>query len=278
MYFSVVMSYSVKIKKTLMRVAVTLAILYVLICVLVYFFQEKMIFFPDKLDANHSFEFNAKFIEKNHKMKDGVQINTLLFKADSSKGCVFYVHGNAGSLKRWGKISNLYTALGYDLFIMDFRGYGKSGGEMCSEELFYDDLKCLYEDVVKGYINKKMIVIGYSIGTGPAAMLASVYHPDRLILKAPYYNLTDRVQYQYPFLPGFLLKYKFKTNEFVQNTKCPITIFHGDKDDAIYYESSLKLKAHLKSGDELITIPGFNHNGMNDNEIYIRKLTEILGR
>ena len=272
------MFHSIKIKKALTRLAITLVVLYTLVCVFAYFFQEKMIFIPEKLAANQAFEFTVKFHEKNYKMQDGTHINTLLFKADSSKGCVFYVHGNAGSLKGWGKISSLYTALGYDLFIMDFRGFGKSEGEIYSEDIFYSDLKFLYEEIAKEYRNKKMIIIGYSIGTGPAAMLASTYNPCKLILKAPYYNLTDRVQYQYPFLPSFLLKYKFQTNEFVAQTTCPITIFHGDKDEVIYYGSSLKLKEHLKKGDELVTITGFNHNGMNDEETYIHELKKILSK
>lgn len=264
------------VKKILKRLAIVFAVVYLLTCLLVYFFQEKLIFFPEKLSSEHKFEFEGKFEELMIPMKDGVKINSLLFKTPDSKGCVFYVHGNAGSLDGWADCHDLYTSMGYDFFIMDFRGYGKSEGEIDGEELFYSDLKDIYISIQKKYIDKKMIVIGYSIGTGPAAMLASEYAPDQLILKAPYYNLTDRMHDQYPFLPGFLLKYKFETSTFIKNMKCPLVIFHGDQDKTIYYGSSLKLKELFKPGDKLITIKDFGHNGMNKNETYIKELQTIL--
>lgn len=264
------------IVKIIKRFIITIAVLYVLMCSLVYVFQENLIFFPEKLSTGHKFEFKADYEELMLPMRDGVKINALLFKSKESKGCVFYLHGNAGSLNGWADCNELYTSLGYDFVIIDYRGYGKSEGEIDGEELFYSDLKEIYTTIQKRYAGKKMIVIGYSIGTGPAAMLASEFRPDQLILKAPYYNLTDRVHAQYPFLPGFLLKYKFATDTFLKSMKCPVTIFHGDKDKVIYYGSSLKLKELFRPGDKLVTIKDFGHNGMNENETYISELKNIL--
>lgn len=262
--------------KWLKRIVILVSVIYILLCTLVYFFQEKLIFHPDVLALDMKYEFDGDYEELNIKMDDGTLINSLLFKAKESKGCVFYLHGNAGSLRRWGDIHELYTGLGYDLFIFDYRGFGKSEGEITSEEVFYNDLDKLYDFVADKYNRDSIVIIGYSIGTGPAAMLASKYQPAHLILKAPYFNLTDRMHYQYPFLPSFLLKYKFATDEFITKVKCPITIFHGDKDDVIYYGSSLKLKEFLKKEDELITIPEFGHNGMNKNEVYTKGLEKII--
>lgn len=269
---------TINYKRILKRIGITLIFLYLLVCLLAYLAQESLLFHPDTYDKSYKYEFEANFEEINLKMKDGTTVNSLLFKSPESKGCVFYLHGNAGSLVRWGNIHDVYTSLGFDLFITDYRGFGKSEGEIKGEELFYSDMEELYSFIKTKYLNKPIVIVGYSIGTGPAAMLASKFKPDYLILKAPYYNLTDRVQDQYPFLPGFLLKYKFHTNEFLPIVKCPITIFHGTDDRMIYYGSSEKLKQHFKSQDTLVSIPGFGHNGMNDNEVYRKQLEIILSK
>ena len=93
-----------------------------------YFIQEKLIFFPEKLDKEYKFGFDQNFEELNFKTEDNVLLNGILFKADTSKGVIFYLHGNAGSLKSWGEIAKTYTDISYDLFMLDYRGYGKSEG------------------------------------------------------------------------------------------------------------------------------------------------------
>ena len=122
----------------------------------------------------------------------------------------------------------------------------------------------------------KIIVLGYSIGTGLASKLASTNKPKLLILQAPYYNLTDMMKQRFSFIPTFILKYKFATNEYLKNCKMPVTIFHGNSDEVIYYGSSLKLKEEFKKQDTLITLNGQGHNGMTENEEYKIELTKIL--
>jgi uncharacterized protein len=252
------------------------AILYLGICALMYFNQEKLIFHPTKLPADFKFEYKQAFTELSIEEEDGVKLNGLLFKADSSKGLIFYLHGNAGALNTWGKAAKNYTKLGYDIFILDYRGFGKSEGNISSEKQFFTDVQQAYNELKKKYPENKIIILGYSIGTGPAAMLASTNHPKLLILQAPYYSLIDMMQHTYSFVPEFLLKYKFQTNEFVKNTKSPVYIFHGDADEVIYYGSSIKLKENFKPGDKLFTLPGKGHNRMNDDTTYLSELSRIL--
>ncbi|MGK4569129.1 alpha/beta fold hydrolase [Flavobacterium sp. 3HN19-14] len=64
-----------------------------------------------------------------------------------------------------GNIAEIYTSLGYDCFIPDYRGYGKSGGEIESESQFLSDVDLLYKDMLKRYAEDKIVIIGYSIGT-----------------------------------------------------------------------------------------------------------------
>lgn len=237
-----------------------------------------MIFFPQKLSKEHVFKFDQAFEEIFVPAPDGVNLHGLLFRAaaPAPKGLVFYLHGNAGSADTWGWMARTYTDLGYDLFILDYRGYGKSEGTISSENQLYADVLAAYSLLKARYAEDQMVVAGYSIGTGPAAMVASENRPKLLLLQAPYYSLGNLMQRLYPIVPAFLLKYKFETFRFVSKTAAPIVIFHGKQDEIIYPGSSEKLKAHLKPTDRLILLDGQGHNGMNENLAYQRELARIL--
>jgi pimeloyl-ACP methyl ester carboxylesterase len=235
-----------------------------------------MIFSPEKLDKNFKFSFDQKFEELTIQTTDKKLLNGLLFRSDSSKGLIFYLHGNAGSIRSWGEVAKRYTDLNYDVFILDYRGYGKSEGSIKNQEQFLNDIQSAYDEMKKRYAENKIAVLGYSIGTGPAAKIASINHPKLLILQAPYYGLIDIMKHSYPIIPTFLLKYKFETNKYIRDCKMRIVIFHGDKDEVIYYNSSVKLKKFFKSADTLITLKDQGHNGITDNLQYIDAVRKIL--
>jgi len=250
--------------------------IYVLLCGVIYFMQEKIIFHPEKLDKGYKFEFNQEFKEVFITTQDNEQLNGLLFKSKNSKGLIFYLHGNAGSLKSWGNVANTYTNLNYDVFILDYRGFGKSSGNISNQEQLFEDNQKVYNVLKQSYNEEEIIVLGYSIGTGLAAKLASENQPKTLILQAPYYSLTDMMEHNFPILPTFLLKYKFSTNEYLSNCNMPIVIFHGDKDQIIDYNSSVKLKNEFSDKVKLITLKNQGHNGMTDNIQYQNEIKNIL--
>ncbi len=263
-------------KRGVLKTFKIIVVLYIIICGLLYLFQENLIFFPQKLDKNYQFSFNQMFEEIYVVTDDGISLNGLLFKADSSKGLIFYLHGNAGSISSWGNVAETYTDLNYDVFLLDYRGYGKSEGSISNQKQFYQDIQTVYNELKKKYTEENIIVLGYSIGTGPASKLASGNNPGLLVLQAPYFSLTDMMQHTYPVIPTFILKYKFATNEYIKECTMPVVIFHGNQDAVIYYESSLKLKEQFKQQDTLITLNGQGHNGMTDNEEYKTEIEKIL--
>ncbi len=266
-------------KKYIIRILVIISSVYILVCVLLYLFQENLIFLPEKLGKGFKFRFVQKFEEINIKTKDGVLLNSVLFKADSSsKGVIFYLHGNAGSLNSWGDVAGTYTAMHYDVFMIDYRGYGKSESIISSEGQVFSDMQAAYDTLKTRYTENKIAVLGYSLGTGPAAKIAADNHPRLLILQAPYYSLTDMMKHSYPIIPTFILKYRFETNEYIKKCKMPIVIFHGDADEVIYYDSSIKLKQFFKSADTLITLNGQGHNGITENADYKIAISKILER
>jgi uncharacterized protein len=252
--------------------------LYLLLMGFLAFQQENLIFFPEKLPADHRFSFDQEFEEIFVPASDGTKLHGVLFKVPDPRGLVFYLHGNAGSVDSWGWVYKTYTDLHYDVFVLDYRGYGKSGGSISNESQFYADVQTAYDALKARYSEDRIIVAGYSIGTAAAAKLAAENRPKLLLLQAPYYSLGDLMGSLYPFVPTFLLKYKFETFRFVEQTKAPIAIFHGMLDEIIYPGSSEKLKAHLKPTDSVILLEGQGHNGMNENPAYKRKLARVLGR
>lgn len=260
----------------LLKIIIALGSMYAIICLILYFTQEKLIFFPQKLSGTYQFDFEQDHQEFQILTNDGKRLNALLFKADTSRGVIFYLHGNAGSLASWGDVAATYTDLNYDVFMLDYRGYGKSEGAITNQQQLFEDVQLAYDELKKNYPENKVIVLGYSIGSGPAAKLASENHPRLLILQAPYYSLVDMMKHNYPILPAFILKYKFETNAYLETCHMPVVIFHGDQDEVIYYESSLKLKEKLKARDTLITLYGQPHNSITDNEVYKNALKKLL--
>lgn len=262
--------------KRLLVILLLISGLYALLCCLAYFFQEKLIFFPQKLGKDFKFDFRHRFEEVNIRTEDNELLHGLLFKTENAKGLIFYLHGNAGSLAGWGEVATIYTDLHYDVFLLDYRGYGKSGGRIESEDQLFSDVQSAYSEMSRLYPENKIIVVGYSIGTGPAARVSSTNNPKMLILQSPYYSLGDVVKEAAPFVPTFLLRYKLKTWRYIRDCKMPIVLIHGDKDEVIPYSQSLKLKPLLKPSDRLITLPGQPHNGMTFNPDYGRELRKIL--
>lgn len=249
----------------------------ILVLIVIYMLQEKLIFIPRSLPADHQFQFTHQipFEELTVSADDGTKLHGLLFQnSPQPKGLLFYLHGNANSAQEWGEIAVHYAGTGFDLFIADYRGYGKSGGKIRSQDQFFEDAGRFYDELVTQY--ETMVVIGYSVGTAPAAWLGANRNPAKIILKAPFSNLMDIKRRHYPLLPSFLMMYTFPTDEFLAKTTAPITIFHGDNDSIIPIESSAQLKPILKPDDQYITLAGQTHAGMNWNPDYQDALRAIL--
>ncbi|MBD0328044.1 MAG: alpha/beta fold hydrolase, partial [Pyrinomonadaceae bacterium] len=179
-------------------------------------------------------------------------------------------------LYSWGDVAGLYTDLHYDVFMLDYRGYGKSEGRITGQKQFYNDVQTAYDALKKMYAEENIIVLGYSIGTGAATKIAAENNPKLLILQTPFYSLTDMMKHHYPIIPVFLLKYRFEIHQYIRKCKMPVVIFHGNRDEVIPYHSALKLKELMKPADRFITLQGQGHNGLSSNPEYIAALQKIL--
>ena len=95
--------------------------------------QESLIFYPEILPPDYPFAFSEPFEEVTVPV-EAATLNALLFKAPNAKGVILYFHGNAGSLRTWGDVAGDFTSRGYDILIPDYRGFGKSTGNISNEK------------------------------------------------------------------------------------------------------------------------------------------------
>ncbi|MGN7809765.1 alpha/beta hydrolase [Flavobacterium sp. KACC 22758] len=251
-------------------------VIYILIISYVYFNQVELVFHSSRLPKDYKFGYQQKFEEINITSFDGVNLNGLLFKAEKSKGLVFYLHGNAGTLETWGSIAKRYTSLGYDIFILDYRSFGKSEGKIEDEEQLSKDISIVYNSISKRYSKDKIIIAGYSIGSGFAVKLAVENKPKALILQAPYYNFLELSSSRVPFFPDFMKKFSLETNVYLPEVKAPIYIFHGTDDQLIPFNNSVRLKELLKSKINFYPLKNQGHIGVNENEDFQNQLKIIL--
>ena len=253
-----------------------LLLFFAILIMALHFFQEKLIFLPEELPKEYVYSFPQRFEEVNLKTEDEVTINALHFKVDNPKGVILYFHGNKGNLKRWGTIASYFTQFNYDVFVIDYRGYGKSTGGF-NEKRMYTDAQLCYNYLKKQYSEDEIIIYGRSLGTTFATFVASQNAPKKLILEAPFFNLHDAAKHQYVLVPKFLVKYKFNTNKYMKNVKCSIAIFHGTDDWVTSYDGGKRLfKEATVTDKQFITIEQGSHNNLVEFELYKNKIKDLL--
>ncbi|WP_299162170.1 alpha/beta fold hydrolase [uncultured Eudoraea sp.] len=258
-------------------IVVLLILAYVVISALVYLLQDYLMFKPEKLPKDFLFQYEHQEIEEyNVETRDGAIINGLRFKAQQPKGIVFYLKGNSKSIKGWGKFAVDFTRHGYDVLMVDYRGFGKSTGRR-TQKAIKRDMQVIYNKIKENVDEKYIILYGRSLGSGFAAKLASMNNPRMLILDAPYYSLSKVAKKYIPFMPlSILLKFPMPTYKWLQYVNCPIHIIHGTDDKLIPYKTSVKLSKIKPTTTTLYTVIGGGHKNLNTFESYHKMLSEII--
>lgn len=249
---------------------------------IVIFFQDTIIFQAKSLSVNHVFTFQrdssqARLEEYFIKSEDGDSLNALLFKTKlTSKGLILYFHGNADNLQRWGQYAEDFTKLGYDILMMDYRGYGKSTGEPM-EKNFYKDALTVFRWSQTNLKPSRYIFYGRSLGSAVACNLATAVTPDLLILETPFDELKGAVYEPLKPLLYFLpLHSSFSNKIFLPKVKCKKVIIHGTHDQVVPLSSALRLKPLLEDGDQFVIIDGGSHRNLRNFESFHKTLAEVL--
>ncbi|MDC6363396.1 alpha/beta fold hydrolase [Flagellimonas alvinocaridis] len=255
----------------------TLLGVYLLLSILLYYLQDYFLFKPEKLPKDFQFYYDNQEIEEyNVETRDGATINGLRFKSRDPKGVVFYLKGNSRSIKGWGKFAVDFTRHGYDVIMVDYRGFGKSTGRR-TQKAIKRDMQVVYNKIKEKVPEKYIILYGRSMGSGFAAKLASMNSPRMLILDAPYYSLSKVAKKFIPFMPlSLLIKFPMPTYKWLKYVNCPIHIIHGTDDRLIPYKTSVKLSKIKPELSKLYTVIGGGHKDLNNFESYHSMLEEII--
>ena len=251
------------------------AIAYAAILGALYFEQERLIFPGRPLAAQFQFHFDQRFEELRIPVP-GATLDALHLMQDQPRGLVFFLHGNAGNLQTWTTGIEFYRRVNYDLFMLDYRGYGKSTGAIESEAQLNADVHAAWEAIAPRYRGKPIVIYGRSLGTGLAAKLAADVDAQLLVLVSPYSSLAAAAKEDYPFVPEWLLKYPLRTDEVVGSVKMPIVLLHGSEDRRIPLAHSQRLAALAHSPVQLVVVEGAGHDDIHRFPSYLDALAARL--
>ena len=253
-------------------------LLYSIIGIALFYVQEAILFHPEKLAKDHVYYFNVPFQEINIPFNEADTMNMVKFfpKDSVRRGVVLYFHGNRQNIERYAKFAASFTKNGYEVWMEDYPGYGKSSGTRTEAKLYRQAVE-IQRMATARYGADSIILYGKSFGTGIAAYVASQTNCKRLILETPYYSIPDLFGcYAFIYPTERMCTYKIPTNKYLQNVNYPITIFHGTNDWVIPYRCASKLKNVLKPTDEFITIENGTHHNLAGFELYKKKLDSLL--
>lgn len=267
-------------KKRIGKWFAVILMLYVVIGVLLYFFQNKLLLHPEPLPQDYAYFFKVPFEERKVLFDSSTQFDIVRFKLPDSavkKGAVIYFHGNMDNIEYYAHFADNFTKYGYEVWMMDYPGYGKSTG-VINEPILYTEADEVYKMVSAAKFPADSIIIyGKSLGTGIATHLASRRNCKRLILESPYYSIPEvAATYAWMYPVDWMTEFKIPTHEHIQKVVAPITIFHGTEDATISYSNTEKLKPLLKPIDEIISIEGGGHNDLNDFPLMKKKMDSLL--
>lgn len=251
---------------------------YIIGGVVLYFTQESILFHPQKLASDYSYKFEIPFKEIDYPVTDKKNLSIVQFTVPDSlsKGVVLYFHGNRNNINHYAVNAQNFTRNNYNVWMIDYPGFGKSTGER-NEQVLYEDAYRLYKMARKSYSVDSIIIYGKSLGTGIASQLAATRDCKRLILETPYYSIAALAKKYFFIYPvDQMIKYKIPTYRYFEKITAPVTIFHGTRDGIIPYRHAEKLMKKLKSKGELVTIKKGRHNNLTGFDLYQKKLDSLL--
>lgn len=251
---------------------------YLLVGVILYFLQDYLLFHPETIGQHKNFNFSNPNREINVTVNNESQLNIVQFiiKDSIPKGVVLYFHGNKKNITWYAEYASNFTSKGYEVWMIDYPGFGKSTGKLTEKKL-YDDAEQLYIMARSSFSADDIIIYGKSLGTGIAAWLAARKSCKNLILETPYYSITSLVQHYVPIYPiSNLLKYKFPVYRYVNLVNVPVIAFHGTADRVIPYTNAHRLISAMHPKDRFVTIEDAGHNNLNDYPQFHAVLDSIL--
>jgi len=248
--------------------------LYAVVLSVLWFGQERLLFQPTPLAADQALASDPQVHEVWIDVP-GARLNALHLRLPNPDGVVFFLHGNAGNLQSWFVNAEFYRAANLDLFMIDYRGYGKSTGRIESEAQLHADARAAWSGIEGAYRGKRRVIYGRSLGTGLAAALAAEVQPELTVLVSPYFSMASLASEHYAWVPSAVLRYPLRSDQVLPRVKTPVLLAHGGRDTLIPPEHSQRLKA-LAPQARLLLVPDAGHNDIHQFESYLATLRAAM--
>ncbi|MDM5272685.1 alpha/beta hydrolase [Sulfurovum sp. zt1-1] len=253
-------------KKMFFSVIASILMIYFLVGLLLYLFQNSLIYYPTPL-VKHA--FTEKIF-----MNDDETIRVITLN-EGKKNAIVYFGGNAESVAHSAEVF-FDKFPEYTVYLVNYRGYGGSSGTPTQAGLFNDAIY-IYDNIKKDH--QHIIAIGRSLGSAVAVYLASQREIEKLVLITPFDTLQSVAQEQYPIFPmSFFLKDKYRSVEYVEKNSAKKTLMLIAQDDKIIPAShAYTLAKYFVQNDLTIkVIEGKGHNTISSDKSYYTLLKEFI--
>jgi fermentation-respiration switch protein FrsA (DUF1100 family) len=225
--------------------------------------EEKIIFQPDARIHQTPGSVGLAFDDVYFATDDGVRLNGWFVPRTGATSTFLWFHGNAGNIShRVENIKLLHDQVNVNIFILDYRGYGRSEGT-ASEEGTYRDGAAAIELLRQRYgvEANKLIIFGRSLGAAVAAEMATRVQSLAVILETPFTSVRDVARDKLPFLPiGPLLKTRYDVVEKNRKLSSPLLVLHGDRDEVVPFSHGKRVFDAAPQPKWFYTIAGAGHN------------------
>lgn len=236
--------------------------------------QEALLFYPEPLPVSHDFRLPPDVHELTIPVA-GATLSALHLRLPRPRAVVFYLHGNGGNLDGWFSNHDFYRQANVDLFMIDYRGYGKSTGSNVNQFQLLQDVRAAWAAMVEHYPQTPKLILGRSLGSGPAAILAAEVKPALTVLVSPYCSLSEMARTAYPYVPTAILRYPLDTCGAAARINGPLLLFHGEADTLVPPSQSQRIR-DLAPRAELVAIPGAGHDDVHLFDRYRQTLLQRL--
>ncbi len=222
---------------------------------------ESFIFYPDSYFIGDPADWGLPFEDVYFPTTDGVMLHGW-FVPGQKEITLLWCHGNAGNISyRLDNLKLLHNRLSLNIFIFDYRGYGRSQGKPSEEGTYRDAQAALAYLRTRQDIDQDVIIFfGRSLGAAIAVDLASKHQCLGLILESPFTSLAGMVSQAFPSLPPNMLPIKYDSLAKIKRITVPLLILHGDCDEVVPFESGRELYEAANEPKEFYTIEQAGHN------------------
>ena len=207
---------------------------------------------------------------------DGEKVIVWHVPAKPGHPVILYFHGNGDFLAGlFGRFREL-IADGAGVVALSYRGYAGSSGRP-SESGLLTDADAAYAFTAARYSADRMVVWGFSLGSGVAVALAAKQPVGKVILEAPYTSIADVAALRFPIAPvRWLIRDSFRSDMRIGRVTAPLLIMHGERDPAIPIRFGERLFTLAREPKQFVRFPEGGHNDL-DNYGAIETARQFIG-